>query len=95
MRKIILDGSVKMVGVKNFKGKEKLIDYFIEIPGREMLYAFSKRFTQNTYNMCKSGIRVNELSTKRSRDKGVMNLVKRLNSMLSYLSEYYELPTVA
>ena len=95
MRKIILDGSAKMIGVKNFKGKDKLIDYFIEIPGREKIYAFSRKFTQNAYDMCNSGIRVNELSTKRTRDRGIMNLVKRLNTMLPYLSEYYELPTVA
>ena len=95
MRKIILDGSVMMIGVKNFKGKDKLIDYFIEIPGKERIYAFSKKFAQNAYDMCKSGIRVNDLSTKRTRDRGIMKLVERLNSMLPYLSEYYELPTVA
>ncbi len=95
MRKIILDGSVKMIGVKNFKGKDKLIDYFIDVPGKERIYAFSRTFTQNAYDMCKPGIRVNDLSTKRTRDKGIMKLVERLNSMLPYLSEYYELPTVA
>lgn len=94
MRKVFLEEQVRLTGVKNFTGKDKLIDYYIEQPGQDRIYAFSKIFTQNTYDMCKSGIRVNELSTKRSRDRGVMQLVKYLNVMLPYLSEYYELPVV-
>ncbi len=45
--------------------------------------------------MCKSGIRVNELSVTRSRNKSVMNLVNYLNIMLPYLREYYDLPVLA
>ena len=85
MRKVILTEQVKLTGVKNFTGKDKLIDYYIEQPGRDKIYAFSKIFTQNIYDMCKSGIRVNELSTKRSRDRGVMRLVNYLNMVLPYL----------
>ena len=91
MRKIILDGSVKMIGVKNFKGKDKLVDYFIDVPGKERIYAFSRTFTQNAYDMCKSGIRVNELAAKRSRDTGIMSLVNYYNLMAPYLAEEYEL----
>lgn len=92
MKKIILEEQVKIKGVKNFKGKDKLIDYYLEIPGQNSkIYAFSKVYTQNTYDMCKAGIRVNELSGKRSRDRGVMRLVNYLNVMLPYLSEYYGL----
>ena len=94
MKKIILEEQVKIRGIKNFKGRDKLIDYYIVIPGRHDIYAFSKAYTQNTYNMCKSGIRVNELSVKRSRDRGIMRLTNYLNIMLPYLSEYYELPVV-
>lgn len=95
MKKIILEEQVKIKGVKNYRGKDKLIDYYIEIPGKSKLYAFSKVYTQHTYDMCKSGIRVNELSVKRSRDRGVMRLVNYLNVMLPYLSENYELPVIA
>lgn len=45
--------------------------------------------------MCKSGISVNELSTKKSRDTGIMKLVGHLNRMLPFLSDYYELPIIA
>lgn len=95
MKKIILENHVKIKGIRNFTGKEKLIDYYLELPGKEDVYAFSKAYTKNTYEMCKSGIRVNELSVKRSRDKGIMRLVNYLNVILPYLSEYYELEVAA
>ena len=95
MKKIILDEQVKILGVKNFEGKKKLIDFYIEQPGQDKLYVFSKVFTQNTYNLCRSGVRVNELSCKRTRDRGVMRLVNYLNVMLPYLTEYYELAEIA
>ncbi|WP_155834107.1 hypothetical protein [Butyrivibrio sp. VCD2006] len=95
MKKIILEEKVKLVGIKNFSGKDKLIDYFLVMPGQEEIYAFSRRYTQRTYDLCKSGIRVNEISTRRSRDHGVMGLVNYLNVMLPYLSEYYDLKVAA
>lgn len=95
MKKIILNEQVKIKAVKNFRGNKKLIDYYIEQPRRKSIYAFTRTFTNNTYDMCKAGIRVNELSLKKSRDKAVMGLVKYLNIMLPYLSEYYELPVIA
>ena len=95
MKKVILEEQVKIKAVKNFSGKDKLIDYYIEQPGQENIYAFSKVFTQNTYDMCKAGIRVNELSVKRSRDRGVMRLVNYLNVILPYLCEFYEIPVAA
>lgn len=48
MRKVILEEQVRLTGVKNFAGKDKLIDYYIEQPGQDRIYAFSKIFTQNT-----------------------------------------------
>lgn len=95
MKKIILEEQVRIFGVKNFEGKEKLIDFYIDQPGQERIYAFSKVYTQNTYNICTSGVRINELSCKRTRDRGVMRLVNYLNVMLPYLTEYYELPVIA
>lgn len=61
----------------------------------ERIYAFTRPYTDGTYEICKSGIRVNDLSTMRTRDKAVMKLVKYLNVMLPYLREYYDLPVGA
>ena len=51
MKKIILENHVKIKGIRNFSGKEKLIDYYLELPGKEDVYAFSKAYTKNTYEM--------------------------------------------
>ena len=92
MKKVKIADSVRIVGVKNFKGRYKMVDYYLEVSKDEKMYAFSKRYTQGAYEMCKSGIRLNELRTKKSRDKGIMYLVDYTNHMASFLSEYYELP---
>ena len=39
MKKVILEEQVKIKAVKNFSGKDKLIDYYIEQPGQEKIYA--------------------------------------------------------
>ena len=92
MKRIVLDVQVKLCGRKNFRGEKKLIDYYITVPGRDRIYAFSQTFTYGTYDLCKSGVIVNELLSKRSRDRGIMNLVRKMQVMAAYLQEEYELP---
>ena len=92
MKKVFLKEAVLLTGVKSRKDCDRMIDYYIEQPGRERIYAFTRVYTRSTYEMCKSGIRINELMIKRSRDGGVMGLVDHLNIMLPYLREYYEIP---
>ncbi len=92
MRKVFVKNQIKLLGIKNFKGKDKLIDYYIVQPDKDDIYVFSKAYTQNTYDLCKSGIRINDLTIKRTRDCGVMRLVNYLNLMMPYLCEYYDIP---
>ena len=62
MKKFKLDNQVKLTGLKNFRGEDKIIDYYLVLPKeQERMYAFSKMYTQATYDLCKSGIRVNDL----------------------------------
>lgn len=81
--------NVLVVAVKNFKGKDKLTDYYWVLPDGEQIYAFSRKYTDNTYNMCKGGIRLNDLLCTRKNDEGIMRLVKRMKFMLPYLKEEY------
>ena len=81
--------NVLVVGVKNFRGKDKMIDYFLLMPDGEKIYAFSIKYTDNTYNLCKGGVRINEILTKRTHDYGIMRLVKRMKFMLPYFKEEY------
>lgn len=90
MKKKVAD-NVKLVGVKNFGGKDKLVDYYFSIPNGTRIYAFSKIYTDHTYNMCKSGIRVNKLITIKKHDKGIMHLVDYTKFILPYFIEEYSL----
>ena len=90
MKKVNMANNVRLLGKKNFKGKDKMIDYFLIYPGKEMVYAFSKRYSHGTYDMCKSGISVNTLRRMKSRDYAVMRLVQYTNYILPYLNDYYE-----
>ena len=91
MKNLFLKDYVRLVGVKRFDGDRRLIDYYIDQPGSGRIYAFTKVFTRNTYDLCKSGIMINELLTKRSKDHGLMRLVKHTKIMLPYLTEFYDL----
>ena len=82
--------NVSVLAVKNFKGEKKLTDYYLILPKGEHIYAFSKAYTDNTYKMCKGGIRINDLLTKRTQDSGIMSLVKRMKFMLPYLKDEYD-----
>ena len=95
MRKVILTNRVKMYGIKDGEGRNKVVHYYIQCPGMERIYAFTRPYSTGAYEICKSGILVNDLSTRRTRDKAVMKLVKYLNVMLPYLREYYDLPVGA
>ena len=95
MKKYYLDSKMMMIGVKNFKGSEKQIDYYLITNNNDWLYAFTVGYTHNTYDLCKSGILVNDLVGKRTRDTGIMRLVKHINRMLPYLADIYDLPLAA
>lgn len=93
MKRVRLNNNIKMVGEKEFRGKKRQIHYYLIIPNQDKVYAFTQEYTSNTYNMCKSGIVINKLASVRSRDAGIMKLVKYTNFMLPYLVETYELST--
>lgn len=93
MKPLRIGNNINLIGIKNFKKRDKLIDYYLVLPDQTKLYAFSRTYTHSTYNMCKSGILVNELLGTRSRDTSIMRLVKYTNVMMPYLVEEYGLKT--
>ena len=92
MKKIFFDDAkMKVIGKKNFKGDKILIDFYLIKPGNEMIYAFTRNYTFGTYELCKAGIRANELAAKKSKDTSVMKLVNYYKLMVPYLADEYEL----
>ena len=67
MKKVRLQNNMRIIGIRNFRGGAKRIDYFLITPGNEKLYAFSCTYTHKSYDMCKSGIMVNQLKDLLSR----------------------------
>ena len=57
MRSIMMEKNIKVVGIKNFKGADKLIDFYLVTENQDKIYAFSKIYTHRTYELCRSGIR--------------------------------------
>lgn len=94
MKKIRVENDVQLRGVKKVSGKSILIDYYIEIPNEDSIYAFSKRYTNTTYDMCKSGVRLNKLICTKTRNQAVMQLVNYTRFLLPYLTEEYKIPVI-
>ena len=92
MKRVRVADDVRLIGVKNFSGRDKLVDYYLQVPNQSNIYAFSKTYTNNSYDLCKAGIRVNDLISRRTRDTGVMRVVKYTNLLLPYFVEEYALP---
>lgn len=92
MKRVRVADDVRLIGVKNFSGRVKLVDYYLQVPNQSNIYAFSKIYTNNSYDLCKAGIRVNDLISRRTRDTGVMRVVKYTNLLLPYFVEEYALP---
>ena len=51
MRKVHLHNNMKMIGVKNFKGTERKVDYYLITKENERLYAFTNIYTRNSYDL--------------------------------------------
>lgn len=94
MKHVRLEGNVCLVGIKE-RGESgnRKVSYFLRTDNNKMLYAFSRNYSRHTYDLCKAGIRVNDLVSRRTRDTAVMNLVDYTNLMLPYLAEIYGLPS--
>ena len=90
MKKVYLSNDMVLLGVMRKIERQRRIEYYILTP-MQRVYAFSLPYTKGSYDMCKSGVSLNKLLHKRSRDAGVMRLVKRANYMVPYLMEYYGL----
>lgn len=94
MKRVNVARNIKLVGVKNYKKAHRMVDYYLVTGNGERFYAFTRSYSNGSYDLCKSGIRVNELLSKRSRDDGIMNLINYLRLVMPCLCEEYALQVV-
>lgn len=84
-----LSDKVKLIGI--LKADKRKIDYYIVLPGNSRIYAFTRAYTKNSYDLCKAGISIKNLLQKRTRDTGITNLIKYTAYMMPYFLDEYEL----
>ena len=52
MKHIRLEGSVRLVGIKeNGKDRNRNVSYYLQTDKNEMLYAFSRNYSRHTYGL--------------------------------------------
>ena len=73
------------------KKNGKQLDYYIMGLDRDEHYLFSRDFSVKCYQKCKSGMPINKLLHDKSKDTAYMKMIKRLNFMMPYFREYYDL----
>ena len=88
-----LSEKVRLVGVR--KSGKRQVDYYIVQPGCEMIYAFTRPYAKNAYDLCKSGVSIKALLCKKTRDTAIMKLIRYTAYMMPYFLEEYELMDVA
>ena len=81
---------ITIVGYNRMRGPEEVIDYYLYHPKWGKEYAFTRRYSLDTYNMVKGGIPVKRLLQIRSKNKRTMMLVKYLSLMMPYFMEEIE-----
>ena len=81
---------ITIVGYNRMRGPEEVIDYYLYHPKWGKEYAFTRRYSLDTYNLVKGGIPVKRLLQIRSKNKRTMMLVKYLGLMMPYFMEEIE-----
>ncbi len=85
-----ISNNVRLIGFNKMQSGREVIDYYIVNASGNREYAFTRRYTRNTYDLVKSGISVKRLLQIRSKDKMVMMLVKYMSLMMPYFMEEIE-----
>ena len=89
-RKLTISNVLKITGFKRRNGKNRVIDYYLENNSGDKVYAFTRRYSNRTYEIVKGGAPVIKVLGIRSKDHSVMNLVNYLTFMMPYFVKQFE-----
>lgn len=90
MKKYQQYNDLRLRGIKKDSSRPRVITYLL-CNRKDSVYAFSRDFTKSTWDLVKSGIRVDTLLGYKTRDASIMNLVKCSKRLIPYLVDFYEL----
>lgn len=82
MQRTKAKNNVFIVARKN--AKTNRLDYYMQLPDRQEEYMFTRNYSTVCYDLCKSGVRLNQMFSVRSRNTAVMNLVDYLRFFCPY-----------
>lgn len=82
--------NIKIMATVNEKNGKKNLDYYVVKPDGSKEYLVTRPYIRKCYDMCKSGIRYNDLMKIRSRNKGEMLLVECMKRMNDYIRYEYD-----
>lgn len=81
---------VRLEGEEKFHNGDRVIDfYLVSSNGARRIYAFTRKYSNNSWNLVKSGAPVNKIITNHSGDPGVKAVVNQTRRMIPYLVEEY------
>lgn len=81
---------ITVVGNLKGHGRDRMIDFYLVSPGGEKEYAFTRRYSNRSYDLVRGGISVKRLLGTRSKDRMVMKLVDYLSYMMPYFVDEIE-----
>lgn len=84
--------NIRIMAIENTnkKGGERRLDYYVVNPDGSREYLCTRSYNRKCYDLCKGGIRYNDLTRIKSRNRGEMLLVDCMKRMHSYLREEYD-----
>lgn len=82
--------NVKVVAVENRKRGVRNIDYYLIAPDGTRTYLVTGPYVHKCYDMCKGGIRMNDLLKWKGKNKGTMKLVDCMKRMSSYIQQEFD-----
>ena len=85
-----ISNRIKVVGINRMNGNKEVVDYYLINHAGKREYAFTRRYTRNTYDLVKGGIGLKKLLQVKSKDKMTMRLVSYLSMMVPYFLEEIE-----
>ncbi len=85
-----ISNNIRVIGFNRMQGSKEVVNYYIVNASGKREYAFTRKYTRNTYNLVKGGIPLKDLLQVRSKDKMVMMLVKYMALMMPYFIEEIE-----
>lgn len=86
----MFEENIWIIGRKNFKGNCRWIDFYLIMASGEEKFIFTKKYSHHSYDLCKGGIRINELIVTKSRDFGIMRVVDHVKRMKRYIKEEFQ-----